>query len=118
MRRQYAPTLAGLRVGLSGAMPDRQELEEHGWSELDIRTAVAYVVEAILRRGGEIVHGNHPTYTPLIQAMARQEFGRSDRGGRKQVRMYVVGPYVQDIEVAQLCAEHSDYADIELVGPW
>jgi hypothetical protein len=118
MRRQYAPTLAGFRVGLSGAMPDRQELEEHGWSELDIRTAVAYVVEAVLRRGGEIVHGNHPTYTPLIQAMARQEFGRSERGGRKQVRMYVVGPYVKDIEVAQLCAEHSDYADIEFVGPW
>jgi hypothetical protein len=118
MRRQYAPTLAGFRVGLSGAIPDRQELEEHGWSELDIRTAVAYVVEAVLQRGGEIVHGNHPTYTPLIRAMARQELGRSERGGRKQVRMYVVGPYVKDVEVAQLCAEHSDYADIELVGPW
>lgn len=118
MRLQHAPTLAGLRVGLSGAIPDRKELEEHGWSELDIRTAVVYVVEAVLRRGGEIVHGNHPTYTPLIQAVARQESGREQRRGRKQVRMFVVGPYLKDVEVAQLCAEHSDYADIELVGPW
>lgn len=118
MRRQYAPTLAGFRVSLSGAIPERHELEKHGWSELDIRTAVVYVVEAVLRRGGEIVHGNHPTYAPLIQAVARQELRRSERDGRKQVRMYVVGPYVKDVEVAQLCAEHSDYADIELVGPW
>jgi SLOG cluster2 len=118
MRRQYAQTLAGLRVSLSGAMPDREELERHGWSELDIRTAVVYFVEAVLRRGGEIVHGNHPTYTPLIQAVARQELGRAESTRRKQVKMYVVGPYVRDVEVAQLVADHSAYADVELVGPW
>jgi 1,4-alpha-glucan branching enzyme len=104
-----------MTVGLSGAMPDLADLTAHRWSELDIRTTVVYLVEGILKRGGRIIHGNHPTYRPLIEATAGAEPGLWP--DVKPVRMLVVAPYLKHGEADRLVAAHAGYADIEMVGP-
>jgi hypothetical protein len=78
---------------------------------------VASVVEAVLLRGGQIVHGSHPTYVPLIEAVAQNLYSCDDPTARKPVKMFVVGPYVDLKEAEQLKLEHGRYADIEWVGP-
>lgn len=110
--------LSGVKVGLSGAVPMREDLERYGWSELDIRTMVSYLVEAVLKRGGRIVHGTHPTYLPIIRTVGRQFVaGRRVSDADKPVVMFVVGPYVTQEEIDELRQEHSDYACVEVVGP-
>jgi hypothetical protein len=110
--------LSGVKVGLSGAVPAREDLERNGWSELDIRTMVSYLVEAVLKRGGRIVHGAHPTYLPIIRTVGRQFVaGRIVADADKPVVMFVVGPYVTQEEIDELRQEHLDYACLEVVGP-
>jgi putative intracellular protease/amidase len=112
-------TLSGMKVGLSGAMPDPEELAARRWSDFDIRTAVSFFVEAVLRRGGQIVHGTHPTYLPLIEAVVRSlSEGDLVPDGKRPVKMYVVGPYVKEPEGQALRAMHEGYADVEVVGPF
>jgi hypothetical protein len=112
-------TLSGMKVGLSGAMPDPEELAARRWSDFDIRTAVSFFVEAVLRRGGQIVHGTHPTYLPLIEAVVRSlAEGNLVPDGKRPVKMYVVGPYVTELEAKALRMAHEAYADIEVVGPF
>jgi hypothetical protein len=110
--------LRRVQVGLSGAVPERQDLEENGWSELDIRTMVSWLVDAVLKRGGRIVHGTHPTYLPIIRTVGRQYVAaREAAAADKPVLMFVVGPYVTREEVDELRLAHSDYASLEVVGP-
>lgn len=62
--------LAGYNVGLSGAIPDRKE-----WTEAALDRAilefVALLSGLIFKYGGRIVHGCHPTFTPIILRQAR-----------------------------------------------
>ncbi len=110
--------LKGLCVALSGAIPEPEQLAEHGWSELDIRTVVSYLVDAVLRQGGTLVHGSHPTYQVLIQAAARLLAVQADgEPAAKRVHMLVVGPHVTREEVQALHREHGSYALVEVIGP-
>lgn len=116
--RTATTQLRGMTVGLSGAVPVREDLEKHGWSELDIRTMVSFLVEAVLKRGGRIVHGTHPTYLPLIRTVGRSlAAGANGEAADKRVLMFVVGPYVTQEEVHALEQEHGSYACVEVVGP-
>jgi hypothetical protein len=110
--------LSGVHVGLSGAVPDREDLEDNQSGELDIRTMVSYLVDGVLKRGGRIVHGTHPTYLPIIRTVGRQfAAARHATAADKPVLMFLVGPYVTREEVDDLRLAHSDYACLEVVGP-
>ena len=115
-KRHIKPVLAGMKVVLSGAMPDRDDLESNGWNELAIRMAVSQFVEAIILRRGRIIHGNHPTYLPLVAAAVR-----SQAQGKllpHPVKMYVVGPWVTAEGADKLKRENEDYAHLEFIGPF
>jgi hypothetical protein len=57
-------------VGLSGAIPERKE-----WSEPAMDRAILEFVSLfcgmVFKYGGRIVHGCHPTFTPIILRQAR-----------------------------------------------
>lgn len=118
MLRDTHRTLAGMKVGLSGAMPDPVELEKNKWSESDIRMAVHFVVEAVVRRGGQIVHGNHPTYINLVRTAVSGLRACGMKFDAKPVKIFVVAPFVTEKEGSDLEAQHSDYAEVEFVGPF
>jgi hypothetical protein len=96
-------------VWLSGAVPDLDDLQRHGWSEIDIRFMVARIVERCFTDGYGIVHGNHPTYTPIVEQVARGFPGAEPRVRIVTSRFHFETP---DDE-ARFTQRHA-YADIEL----
>lgn len=69
--------LTGLRVGISGAVPER----EHWGSVVDLdRVILSFVSQFsgfVVKYGGTIVHGSHPCFTPVIAEQAWQQKPRS-----------------------------------------
>jgi SLOG cluster2 len=110
-------SLEGMNVGLSGAIPDPKDLEQNDSSEFDIRSAVGYVVESVLRRGGRVVHGNHPSYRDVVERAVANVPQSSLAPGLNPVKMYVVAPFVTAADADDLRDKHGYYADIEFVGP-
>lgn len=62
--------LAGLRVGLSGAVPERAFWGEAKDLDRDILRFVAQFTALVARHGGRLVHGSQPTLTPVIARQA------------------------------------------------
>jgi hypothetical protein len=71
-------SLAKYNVGLSGAIPER-----YLWNETAMDRAilefVALLSGIVFKYGGRIVHGCHPTFTPIILRQARLHAGARDR---------------------------------------
>lgn len=63
-------SLEQFEIGLSGAVPDRKD-----WSEPAMDRGILEFVSLfsglIFKYGGRIVHGSHPTFTPVILRQAR-----------------------------------------------
>jgi hypothetical protein len=64
-------SLEHYEVGLSGAVPDRKDWSEPAMDR-GILEFVALFSGLVLKYGGRIVHGSHPTFTPIILRQARQ----------------------------------------------
>lgn len=62
-------TLRGLAVGFSGAVPERKY-----WTEVaqdrSILEFVAQLAGLTIKYGGRVVHGAHPTFTPILLRQA------------------------------------------------
>jgi hypothetical protein len=71
--------LAGLRVGIAGAVPERQYWKEVWDLDRLILTFVAQLAALVVRFGGRVVHGSQPLLTPVVaeqtRRQARQETG-------------------------------------------
>lgn len=71
-------SLGHLEVGLTGAVPGR-----HDWSEPAMDRAILEFVALfsgiVLKYGGRIVHGTHPSFTPVILRQARLHGGSRAR---------------------------------------
>lgn len=71
-------SLAKYSIGLSGAIPERKD-----WSEPAMDRAILEFVSMfcgiVFKYGGRIVHGCHPTFTPIILRQARIHAGERDR---------------------------------------
>jgi len=71
-------TLEQFEIGLSGAVPDRKD-----WSEPAMDRAILEFIALfsgiIFKYGGRIVHGSHPTFTPVILRQARLHAGKRHR---------------------------------------
>jgi len=81
-------TLAGARIWLSGAIPESERITESQ------RTAIIDFVRRFARkifeRGGHIVHGSHPSFTPTLLEEAKRY---QEQGGRKDCLMLAVSRY-------------------------
>ncbi len=69
-------SLKGLRVGLSGAVPDRSEWDEPA-QDRAILEFVSLLSGLVFKYDGHIVHGSHPTFTPVIVHQAELHADRS-----------------------------------------
>lgn len=73
-------SLRGLRIGISGAVPER----EHWGTVTDLDQVILRFVSQlsalIIKYGGEVVHGSHPSFTPVVMSQARAfSRGRAER---------------------------------------
>lgn len=63
-------SLDGLEVGLSGAIPERES-----WSEPAMDRGILEFVSLfsglVFKYGGRVIHGSHPSFTPIILRQAR-----------------------------------------------
>lgn len=80
-----APPLNGIRVWLSGSLPERDQSTDE--ERAGILSFVSRFASSIFQSGGYIIHGAHPSLTPtlLTEANAYQE-----RGGKKDCLTLVV----------------------------
>jgi SLOG cluster2 len=65
--------LEGLRVGISGAVPERQYWGQIPDLDRLILTFVAQLSALVIRYGGEVVHGSQPLFTPVVAEQARRQ---------------------------------------------
>jgi patatin-like phospholipase/acyl hydrolase len=79
-------TLHGARIWLSGALPpDASDVQS-----TSILTFVSQFAATVFRNGGHIVHGSHPSFTPVLLEQARKHI---ESGGRKDCLTLVVSRY-------------------------
>src|ERR1700687_5755442 len=67
-------SLEQYEIGLSGAIPDRSDWSEPAMDR-GILEFVALFSGIVFKYGGRIVHGCHPTFTPVILRQARLHSG-------------------------------------------
>jgi hypothetical protein len=65
-------------IGLSGAIPDRSDWSEPAMDR-SILEFVSLFTGIVLKYGGRIVHGCHPTFTPVILRQARLQAAQRSR---------------------------------------
>lgn len=76
--------LAGFSIGLSGAVPERKHWTEPAMDRA-ILEFVASFSATVLQKGGRLVHGSHPAFTPVIARQARLH----GRQGERQLALVV-----------------------------
>jgi SLOG cluster2 len=101
-------------IALSGAVPAKDELLAHGWSELGIREFVSRLVDRVMRAGGGIAMGSHPTFMNVIRDVAK---AHTPADGPKRWKIWVGKRFIPDEgERAEYEAKYGPYADITWVG--
>ena len=65
--------LHGLRVGISGSVPEREYWGKIADLDRLILTFVAQLSALIIRYGGTVVHGSEPLFTPVLTEQARRQ---------------------------------------------
>ena len=106
-------TKPGLRIGLSGAVPEPEVLRDHGASSADIHLTVRRLVERALAQSDRIVYGSHPTFTPIIEEVASRRL-RPDLDPR--VMMFVAVRYFSPVDWEDYHQRHAHYAHVVPIG--
>lgn len=102
-------------IGLSGAIPDRDELCEHEWGEGGTRIVVSRLASRILEAGAGIVYGSHPTFVPLVEEIVSTY--EETLSGATPVQMFVARRFIpSDEEEAAFRASHERFARIIITG--
>ncbi len=57
--------LNGVNVWISGAVPEK-DMWPHPLYDRDILTFVAQLSRLVLKKGGVLIHGSHPSFTPIL----------------------------------------------------
>jgi hypothetical protein len=101
-------------IALSGAVPFQDELIAHGWSELGIKTFVRRFVDRVMRAGGGITMGSHPTFLDIIHEVAELH---TLTAGPKRWRIWVGKRFIpEDQERAEYEQKYGRLAEITWVG--
>lgn len=58
--------LRGLRVAISGAVPEREHWKDVRDLDRIVLRFISRLAGLVMKYGGEIVHGSHPSFTPLL----------------------------------------------------
>lgn len=107
-------SLRQYEIGLSGAIPDRDD-----WSEMamdrGILEFVALFSGIVFKYGGRIVHGCHPTFTPIILRQARLQGGERTR---KPVTLIMSDLWAQDMDSADIesMTDVAEFVTTEKIG--
>lgn len=107
-------SLAQYDIGLSGAVSERA-----GWSEEAMDRAILEFVALfsgiVFKYGGRIVHGSHPTFTPVILRQARLHAGKRER---KPVTLIMSELWAKDLpaEFSEGVADVADFIVTKQVG--
>jgi hypothetical protein len=88
-------SLDGFEIGLSGAVPDRAEWDEPA-QDRAILEFVALLSGLIFKYGGRVVHGSHPTFTPVIMRQAQLHAG--ERAGRPPLTLLMSELWAKDLD--------------------
>ena len=108
-------SLEGFDIGLSGAVPGRES-----WSEPAMDRAILEFVALfsgmVFKYGGRIVHGSHPTFTPVILRQARLHAGEGH--SRKPVTLIMSELWAKDLpkEFIDGVADVADFVVTQRVG--
>jgi hypothetical protein len=86
-------SLEQYEIGLSGAIPNRADWSEPAMDR-GILEFVALFTGIVLKYGGRIVHGCHPTFTPVILRQARLQAAKRPR---KPVTLVMSDLWAQDL---------------------
>src|SRR5216684_8216938 len=86
-------SLEQYEIGLSGAVPDRKDWSEPAMDR-GILEFVALFSGIVFKYGGRIVHGSHPTFTPIILRQARNQ--APDRS-RKPITLIMSDLWARDL---------------------
>jgi hypothetical protein len=87
----YQPPLAGVRVHLSGAVPDESSAAQRE----GIQLFATQLAAAVFREGGTLIHGSHPSMQESLEAAAKQfveRGGQSDALTLVRAQKYAVTP--------------------------
>lgn len=87
-------SLEQYEIGLSGAIPDRDDWSEPAMDR-GILEFVALFSGIVFKYGGRVVHGCHPTFTPIILRQARLQGGRRTR---KPVTLVMSELWAKDLD--------------------
>lgn len=102
-------SLAGIRVHLSGSVPDDALPEDAE----RIRAFVKALAVAVLREGGSIIHGSHPSLRDSFKAAA-EPFVRT-RGPRDAMTAVRARKYATSAEHLAEIADQETYCVVQLV---
>src|SRR2546425_2508853 len=86
-------SLSDFEIGLSGAVPGRESWSEPAMDR-GILEFVALFSGIVFKYGGRIVHGCHPTFTPVILRQARLHGAKRLR---KPVTLIMSDLWAQDL---------------------
>jgi SLOG cluster2 len=67
----FASPLGGLRIGISGAIPEREHWGDVTDLDQLILAFVSQLTALLVRYGGQVVHGSHPIIAPVIIEQVR-----------------------------------------------
>jgi len=94
IQSSIALSLEGFELGISGAVPDPKD-----WSEPIQDRAILEFISVlsglVIKYGGRIVHGSHPSFTPVILRQAREH---QKPGGRKAVSLHISELWAKDLD--------------------
>lgn len=102
---------AAFTVCVSGAVPTLDEQARFRWGEADVRLLVKRLARAVYARGWRLVHGCHPTFTPILEHEAR----RVDWRGRTE--LFVARCFFEEERDFEAFRDrHADYARVVVIG--
>lgn len=70
--------LCGVKIWLSGAIPEKQHWS-HPLVDRDILEFVSVFSAMVFENGGSIIHGSHPSLTPILKRQAQRFASKSDQ---------------------------------------
>ena len=87
-------SLEQYEIGLSGAVPERSDWSEPAMDR-GILEFVALFSGLVFKYGGRIVHGSHPTFTPIILRQARAQ---APNRSRKPITLVMSALWAADLK--------------------
>jgi hypothetical protein len=100
-------SLVGFEIGISGAVPERSR-----WTEPALDRAILEFISVfsalVIKYGGRIIHGSHPTFTPVIVEQSRN-FAQGS--SQKPVTLWISELWADTPENQEFC-HYLDFTEI------